>query len=107
MFKTELLKRGVNGFLTMNGESRCATRCAMAKLYPFPERPAGGGRTSTQGRGMLVALKGVQLERTIETVAFLRSLPDQSYLDRFNRARPVEDDRSAERHRARFPDERW
>lgn len=56
---------------------------------------------------MLVALKGVQLERTIETVAFLRSLPDQSYLDRFNRARPVEDDRSAERHRARFPDERW
>lgn len=79
----------------------------MAKLYPFPERPADGRQTTISGSGTLVAIKGVQLERTIETIAFLRSLPDQSYLDRFNRAHAVEDDRSAERHRARFPNERW
>ncbi|WP_187970188.1 hypothetical protein [Aquibium microcysteis] len=78
----------------------------MAILFPFPERTAGGGPKTLSEGGTLVAMKGVRLERTIETVAFLRSLPDQSYLDRFNRARPVENDRSAERHHARFPDER-
>ncbi len=78
----------------------------MAKLYSFPERQAKSERAIISGCGTLVALKGVQLERTIETIAFLRSLPDQSYLDRFNRTRAVDDDRSAERHRTRFPDER-
>lgn len=79
----------------------------MAKLYPFPERQRDGSQSTTSGCGTLVAIKGVELERTIETVAFLRSLPDQSYLDRFNRAHAVDNDRSLERHRARFPDERW
>lgn len=78
----------------------------MAKLYPFPERPADGRQTTISGSGTLVAMKGVRLDRTLETIEFLRSLPDQSYLDRFNRVRAVVDDRSAERHRARFPDER-
>lgn len=78
----------------------------MAKLYPFPERPAGGGTSIMPGCGTVVAMRGVQLERTIETVAFLRSLPDQSYLDRFNRTRPVDDDRSAGSHRALSPHDR-
>lgn len=78
----------------------------MAILFPFPERTPDGGRTARAESGTVVAMRGVRLERTIETIAFLRSLPDQSYLDRFNRARPVENDRSAERHHARFPDER-
>tara|TARA_R110002020_G_scaffold6361_2_gene26852 strand:+ start:2061 stop:2321 length:261 start_codon:yes stop_codon:yes gene_type:complete len=59
----------------------------MGKIYRFPEpapRPAGSQR-EVRGPGELVAIRGDGLETTLEMVGFLRSLANQSYLDRYNR----------------------
>jgi hypothetical protein len=42
----------------------------------------------------IVAIPGICLERTLEAIAFLRGLEDQSFLDRYNRVEPVPYDHS-------------
>lgn len=79
----------------------------MAKIFLFPEREMTIRQSAAAGNGgEVVSLKGMPLEATLETVAFLRSLEDQSYLDRFNRSRPVERDVAVERHQANLATER-
>lgn len=58
----------------------------MSKIVPFPEKSAPReNRTEPVRTGELVAMRGVRLDLTLETVAFLRTLSDQTFLDRFNR----------------------
>ena len=81
----------------------------MAKIFLFPERGQSNGHPQASASGTageIVPLRGTTLESTLEMVAFLRSLDDQSCLDRFNRARPVERDVAVERHRASLASER-
>ncbi len=77
----------------------------MSQIYLFPELQRDGARSKAKA-GELVAFNGVRLERTLQSVEFLRSLDDQSYLDRFNRVKPVPRDLAVERHRARLAEER-
>jgi hypothetical protein len=59
----------------------------MGNVFRFPEpaqKPSKSGRECSE-IGELVPIRGGSLEATLEMVGFLRSLANQSYLDRFNR----------------------
>ncbi|PWW03711.1 hypothetical protein DFR52_101397 [Hoeflea marina] len=62
----------------------------MGKIYRFPEPVAksSGAARGHAGPGDLVPIRGGGLETTLEMVGFLRSLANQSYLDRYNRVQP-------------------
>lgn len=80
----------------------------MGKIYSFPEpaeRPAGVAREA-RGPGDVVAIRGDGLETTLEMVGFLRSLANQSYLDRYNRVSPSSANDQGDDVKQPLPEER-
>jgi hypothetical protein len=59
----------------------------MGTIARLPDRESAKRKPSSAaaGRGELVAMKHVDLDSVIETVRVLRTLGNQSFLDRFNR----------------------
>jgi hypothetical protein len=53
--------------------------------YPDPKPQQRPAATLARLSGQVVAMRHVDLETVLETVELLRSLDDQSFLDRYNR----------------------
>ena len=65
----------------------------MGTILPFPVQPQPRRTQKTeQPVSKLVAIRGLSLEMTLETVAFFRSIDNQCYLDGFNRTRLLNKD---------------
>lgn len=62
----------------------------MGTIVRFPETSGERkARTARDGKHEVVAMKHVDLDTVIETVRVLRTLSDQSFLDRYNRTEPA------------------
>lgn len=57
----------------------------MAQVHPLPAKSDEPEKSGTPAKSELVALPFVDLKTVVKTVNMLRSLPDQSVLDSFNR----------------------
>jgi hypothetical protein len=80
----------------------------MGNIYRFPEpsQNSNDAVRERRGPGELVSIRDGGLEATLEMVGFLRSLANQSYLDRFNRAQPTMRDAHSDDAPQSVPDER-